>query len=108
MQPYGAFLVAAASALAPLAASPNTCVDVPTSGVSMQWSGDNHNHWHVVGLQEYRLIRLDNGVLVGTGAKTGFCFFDNTGYDLGLPGAPVSAVYSGRGASSSLSATVGL
>lgn len=84
-----------------------TCVDVATSGVTMQWSGDNHNHWHVVGLQEYRLIRLDNGVRVGTGAKTGFCFYDNTVYDLGLAGAPQSAVYTGCGTQSALSVTMG-
>ena len=36
-----------------------------------------HNHWHLRDLQRYALIRLDNGVKVGTGAKHGFCFFDN-------------------------------
>jgi hypothetical protein len=27
----------------------------------MGWSGDGHNHWHVIGLEEYELDRLDNG-----------------------------------------------
>jgi hypothetical protein len=47
----------------------------------MYWSGDGHNHWHVRDLEEYELIRLDNGKKVGTGAKQGFCFRDN--YEFG-------------------------
>lgn len=47
----------------------------------MYWSGDGHNHWHVRDLEEYELIRLDNGKKVGTGAKQGFCFHDN--YEFG-------------------------
>ena len=85
--------------------SPCTLV---STAAAMGWSGDNHNHWHVIGLEEYELERLDNGVLVGTGAKTGFCFYDNTKHDLSLPGAPSSAVYTNCGASSSLSVTMGL
>jgi hypothetical protein len=54
--------------------------DVPTTA-QMYWSGDGHNHWHVRDLEEYELIRLDNGKKVGTGAKQGFCFRDN--YEFG-------------------------
>jgi hypothetical protein len=43
----------------------------------MYFAGDGHTHWHLRDLQEYTLERLDNGVKVGTGAKHGFCFFDN-------------------------------
>jgi hypothetical protein len=43
----------------------------------MYYSGDGHNHWHVRDLQDFALIRLDNGKKVGTGAKHGFCFYDN-------------------------------
>jgi hypothetical protein len=43
----------------------------------MYFAGDGHNHWHLKNLERYELIRLDNGVKVGTGAKEGFCFFDN-------------------------------
>ena len=50
--------------------------DVATPA-KMYYSGDGHEHWHVRDLQQYELIRLDNGVKVGTGAKHGFCFFDN-------------------------------
>ncbi len=85
----------------------STCTPQSTA-VAMGWSGDGHNHWHVIGLEEYELDRLDNGVLVGTGAKTGFCFYDNTRHDLALPGAPASAAYTHCGASSSLSVTMGL
>jgi lysyl oxidase len=43
----------------------------------MYYSGDGHNHWHVRDLQQYELIRVYNGVKVRTGAKHGFCFYDN-------------------------------
>lgn len=43
----------------------------------MYFAGDGHTHWHLRDLESYELIRLDNGVKVGTGSKMGFCFFDN-------------------------------
>ena len=66
--------------------------DITTSAV-MYYAGDGHNHWHVRDLETYELIRLDNGVKVGTGVKHGFCFFDNVQNDLTLPGAPQSPFY---------------
>jgi hypothetical protein len=50
--------------------------DVPTTA-QMYYAGDGHNHWHLKDLEHYTLTRLDNGTKVGTGAKEGFCFFDN-------------------------------
>jgi len=50
--------------------------DVPTTA-EMYYAGDGHTHWHLRDLESYELIRLDNGVKVGTGAKEGFCFWDN-------------------------------
>ncbi len=50
--------------------------DVPTAA-QMYYAGDGHYHWHLKNLESYTLTRLDNGVKVGTGAKEGFCFFDN-------------------------------
>lgn len=50
--------------------------DVPTTA-QMYYAGDGHNHWHLKDLESYTLTRLDNGAKVGTGAKEGFCFFDN-------------------------------
>jgi hypothetical protein len=71
------------------------------------FAGDGHNHWHVWNLQHYELNRLDNGVKVGTGAKSGFCFFDNE-----IFGALTDPVYTGqnscRGGSSALQTTMGL
>jgi hypothetical protein len=81
--------------------------DVATPA-TMFYSGDGHNHWHVRDLERYELKRLDNGVKVGTGAKHGFCFWDNVAYRLSLPGAPQSRVYSGCGTASNLTVTVGL
>jgi Lysyl oxidase len=80
---------------------------VPTSA-TMYFAGDGHTHWHVRDLETEELIRLDNGAKVGTSAKHGFCFFDNTRYRLTLPGAPQSAVYTGCGTASNLAVTMGL
>ncbi len=52
---------------------------VPTTA-QMYWSGDGHDHWHARDLEEYELIRLDNGKKVGAGGKEGFCFQDNYQY----------------------------
>jgi hypothetical protein len=81
--------------------------EVATPAV-MVFGGDGHNHWHVHNLESSDLIRLDNGSKVGTGAKHGFCFFDNTAYRLTLPGAPQSPFYLSCGNSSSLQVTMGL
>src|SRR5215212_1838560 len=50
--------------------------DVPTTA-EMYYAGDGHTHWHLRDLESYELIRSDNCVKLGTGAKEGFCFFDN-------------------------------
>ena len=85
-------------------------VDTPATLI---WGGDGHNHWHVNNLESYELDRLDNGVKVGTGAKSGFCFFDSVRYRLTLPGAPQSAQYTSSnscawGNQSALEAMLGL
>lgn len=67
--------------------------DIVTSA-DMVYGGDGHSHWHVRDLESYDLLRLDNGVKVGTGSKSGFCFFDTDPYALSLPGAPSSPQYS--------------
>ena len=81
--------------------------DVATAA-RMFFAGDGHNHWHVRDLESSELIRLDNGVKVGAGAKLGFCFFDNVAYRLSLPGAPAAAAYLGCGTASSLAVTMGV
>jgi hypothetical protein len=81
--------------------------EVSTPAV-MFWSGDGHDHWHLRDIEAYRLSRLDNGRRVGTGAKHGFCYFDNTPYRLWLPGAPSASVYGGCGAAGDLQVITGL
>jgi len=66
---------------------------LPVSGATLAWGGDGHSHWHVRDLENYELDRLDNGSKVGTGEKSGFCFFDTTQFRLTLPGAPSAQVY---------------
>jgi hypothetical protein len=81
--------------------------DVATPAV-MFWAGDGHDHWHVRDVEAYELTRLDNGHRVGTGAKHGFCYFDNTPYRLSLAGAPAASVYGGCGTATDLQVTTGL
>jgi Lysyl oxidase len=80
-------------------------VDTPTV---MFFAGDGHDHWHVRDAEGYELRRLDNGRRVGTGAKHGFCYYDNTPYRLSLPTAPLGSVYGHCGAAQDLSVTTGL
>ena len=53
---------------------------------TMYYSGDGHDHWHVLGLQKWTLAyeATPNSVLE-TGAKTGFCFWDNHDLGWGMP-----------------------
>jgi hypothetical protein len=75
----------------------------------MYYAGDGHDHWHVRNLESSVLRRLDNGVKVGAWAKQGFCFSDGGAFDLSLPGAPQSAVYTDCGYDPTLlSVTMGL
>ena len=74
------------------------------TGAQMYFAGDGHHHWHVADLEDSVLERLDNGVKVGSGAKHGFCFFDNYAYRLTLLGAPSSPFYRTCGQDPSVSA----
>jgi hypothetical protein len=74
----------------------------------MFFAGDGHDHWHVRDAEGYELRRLDNGRRVGTGAKHGFCYYDNTPYRLGLPGAPLWSIYGHCGGAGDLTVTTGL
>jgi Lysyl oxidase len=73
--------------------------DLSTAAVAY-FGGDGHGHWHVRDLEDYDLVRLDNGVLVGTGAKHGFCFYDNYRY-----GSTSPAFYSTAGGACGRSAS---
>jgi hypothetical protein len=45
---------------------------------TMFYAGDGHNHWHVYGLQDWALtFAATPNERLATGAKTGFCFWDN-------------------------------
>jgi hypothetical protein len=79
----------------------------PTTA-SMYYSGDGHDHWHVRDLETYELVRKDNGHRVGTGAKHGFCFWDNTPFQLWRAGAPQSPIYRGCGVAADTSVAIGL
>jgi hypothetical protein len=81
-----------------------------STGATMYYAGDGHNHWHLRDLESGELVRLDNGVKSGTSAKHGFCFFDNVAYRLSLPRAPQSASYTdcGGGNPDLLAVTMGL
>jgi hypothetical protein len=76
--------------------------DVPTEAV-MYFGGDGHDHWHLRDLESFRLERLSRGSKVGTGAKHGFCFFDNHRY-----GSGQDPYYQGCGQSGDLQVAMGL
>jgi hypothetical protein len=67
-----------------------------------------HNHWHLRDLQRYELIRLDNGVKVGTGAKQGFCFFDNYRFGSSKPASYTSPQACAYGQPDALQVPMGL
>lgn len=52
-------------------------VSQPTTA-TMFYAGDGHDHWHVFGLQDFRLaFQATPNDRIATGAKNGFCFWDN-------------------------------
>jgi hypothetical protein len=73
----------------------------------MYFAGDGHHHWHLRDLETY-VLQNDNASIKVTGAKHGFCFFDNYRFNLSLPGAPQSPVYTGCGDQSDTQVTMGL
>lgn len=54
----------------------------------MSWSGDGHDHWHILDFQRFKLRR--QGSNVGNVAKIGFCAFDSYPYT-----SPKPAFYTG-------------
>ena len=85
-------------------------VDVP--GTHGFYAGDGHDHWHVYRLQQFTIRRVNAdgslGPVLGGGAKTGFCFYDNYKVNLGLPYAPQTPHYTTCGDANSLSVVEGL
>jgi hypothetical protein len=71
--------------------------EISTQAV-MFWAGDGHEYGHVRDVEAYELTRLDNGRRVGTGAKHGFCYFDNTptGWGCRVRPAPRSTAAAAR------------
>jgi hypothetical protein len=63
-----------------------------TQAVAM-YAGDGHDHWHVQGVVTYEAWALSGPQDARRGAKTGFCFFDTTPWDLSLPRARQSGFY---------------
>lgn len=59
----------------------------------MVWGGHGHNHWHVRIGATYRLLSLPDLKIVRVLEKVGYCFFDQTMFDLDLPGAPVAGAF---------------
>ncbi len=87
-------------------------IEIPQSKTYMFFAGDGHNHWHVYRLQRFEIRPLDasgnEGELKGTGAKTGFCFWDNTTYNLSLAGAPQTPYYTSCGTAASVNVKMGI
>jgi hypothetical protein len=75
-----------------------------------RYSGDGHDHWHVQNVVIYEAWRIGDLPNTRRGAKTGFCFFDTTAWNLSLAGARRSPYYEEEwcGARSALSNRVGV
>lgn len=67
-----------------------------TTGATLIYGGDGHNHWHVKQVEVHQLETLDGKVL-GRLLKQGFCFFDTDPYDPNLAGAPQKAHWGALG-----------
>lgn len=76
------------------------------------WGGDGHNHWHVYKLQDFGIYKINadgtTGSRAGSGAKTGFCFYDNDVYNLTFPGAPQSPYFRNCGTKDTTRIDVGI
>jgi len=59
---------------------------------TLVYAGDQHDHWHIAGMEAHRLEQVDTGTVVGEVLKQGFCPFDVEPYG-NVPGAPSAAVY---------------
>ena len=67
---------------------------VDTPGVRVVFVGSkDHGHWHVRGAARYELRPLGTTKPVRILLKRGFCLFDSTPYEPGLPAAPKQAEY---------------
>lgn len=81
----------------------------PTAAVA-RYAGDGHDHWHVQGVVVYEAWKLTDSQNANRGAKTGFCFFDTTPWDLSLPHARQTGYYQQEwcGVKSSMTNRVGV
>lgn len=79
------------------------------SGFHMYFAGDGHHHWHLRDLETYQL-QNSAATLKRNSEKHGFCFFDDVGFNLALPGAPRSGVHlkSDCGTAADTSVTMGI
>jgi hypothetical protein len=60
---------------------------------TMFYAGDGHNHWHVYGLQDWALaFAATPNERIATGAKIGFCFWDN----VDISGGTAASYYDGN------------
>lgn len=80
------------------------------TGSSGTYAGDGHDHWHVNEIMTYELWKVGDRSIKREGAKTGFCFFDTTAWNLGLRGARSVSYYREEwcGARGALSNRVGI
>jgi hypothetical protein len=75
-----------------------------------KYAGDGHDHWHVQNVVTYEAWALSDPQASRRGAKTGFCFFDTTPWNLSLPHARKTANYRQEwcGTPASLTSRVGV
>lgn len=76
-------------------------------GANLVFGGHGHEHWHLKFGASYRLFSEDGRVLASQ-TKAGFCFFDQVAYRLELPAAPGAGVFAKTGCGNDASTSVSM
>ena len=71
------------------------------------FGGHGHEHWHLKFGASYRLFSEDGRVLASQ-TKAGFCFFDQVPYKLDLPAAPSQGAFDKKGCGNDASTSVSM
>ena len=74
---------------------------------NLVFGGHGHEHWHLKFGASYRLFSEDGRVLASQ-TKAGFCFFDQVAYKLDLPAAPSQGAFDKTGCGNDAATSVAM
>lgn len=81
--------------------------DVPLADEKLVYSGDGHDHWHLVGFLDATLEPLGK-TPVAQGSKIGYCLLDSKQFDSSLTASPSEKKYTGCGYQESETVEIGI